>query len=211
MDVMTEKPMARSILASLLVLLVGCVDEAGDRADPSAGQSSAEVRSEEEIVALGNEVSAALIGELMGRVAAAIEEGGPAHAIDFCSTEALPRTAAVADAHGVELKRTSTRLRNPANAPDAYERAALEHFEAEIEAGRAPPPYLVQRADGELRYYRPIIVAEPCTVCHGPRDALDPAVVEALDRRYPDDDATGYRPGDFRGLVRVSVPAAPDR
>lgn len=209
--------MLRSILVSLPILLAGCVDEGssirsgGGQPLPGAEEMPAEARSEDEIVAVGTEVSAALIGELMGRVAAAIEEGGPAYAIDFCSTEALSRTAAVADAHGVGLKRTSSRLRNRANAPDAFERAALEHFEAEIEAGRAPPTHLVQRADGELRYYRPIIVAEPCTACHGPRESLDPEVVEALDRRYPDDEATGYRPGDFRGLVRVSVPAAPDR
>jgi len=204
--------MRRSILAALPILLAACVDEGtvtrpDDRA-PGAEQRAADVRSEDDMVALGNEVSSALIGELMGRVAAAIEEGGPAYAIDFCSTEALPRTAAVAEAHGVELKRTSARVRNPANAPDAHERAALEYFDGEMAAGRALPSHLVQRADGELRYYRPIVVAELCTTCHGPRDALDPAVAEALDRRYPDDEATGYRPGDFRGVVRVSVPAA---
>lgn len=199
--------MWRSILAGILALLVGCVDDgAATRSDDQADRAAEEL-GEDEIVALGNEVSGALIGELMGRVAAAIEEGGPANAIDFCSTEALPRTAAVAEAHGVTLKRTSSRLRNPANAPDAYEREALEHFEAEIAAGHAPPTHLVQRLDEEVRYYRPILVAEPCTVCHGPRDALDPQVADALDRRYPNDEATGYRPGDFRGLVRVGVPA----
>jgi len=105
-----------------------------------------------------------------------------------------------------------TRTRGPdepaVRVEDAHERAALEYFEAEMAAGRALPSHLVQRADGELRYYRPIVVAELCTTCHGPRDALDPAVAEALDRRYPDDEATSYRPGDFRGVVRVSVPAA---
>jgi hypothetical protein len=45
-----------------------------------------------------------------------------------------------------------------------------------------------------------------CVNCHGPRDALAPGVAEILDAEYPDDRATGYRPGDLRGLVRVSIP-----
>jgi len=117
-------------------------------------------------------------------------------------------TSAVAEELGVEIKRTSSRVRNPLNAPDADEQAALEYFEREAARGNPLPQHLIRRLDGEARYYRPIVVADFCTACHGPRDALDPAVLDVLARRYPDDRATGYAPGDFRGVIRVSIPDA---
>jgi hypothetical protein len=182
---------------------------AGDAADVEAGVASRDVGAasdEADVVAAGSAAAAALTQELIGRVTAAMQEGGAAHAIDFCSEQALPLTASVADALGVEVKRTSTRIRNPANAPDEHEQAALEHFEAEIAAGNELPAYFVQHLDVESRYYRPIALAPFCTACHGSREDLDPAVRDVLDARYPDDRAAGYEAGDFRGVIRVSVP-----
>jgi hypothetical protein len=37
---------------------------------------------------------------------------------------------------------------------------------------------------------------------------MDPAVRTALEETYPEDLATGYEAGDFRGLIRVTVPAS---
>jgi hypothetical protein len=66
----------------------------------------------------------------------------------------------------------------------------------------------VQRAGrDEYRYYRALTVAPPCIQCHGATDEIDSAVQTILDERYPDDLATDYAVGDFRGLVRVSIPA----
>jgi hypothetical protein len=184
--------------------------ELGAEAEAGAGaEAGADVEADvdAELIAAGAAAATALTQELIGRVTAAMQEGGAASAIDFCSEEALPLTASVAEDLGVEVKRTSTRIRNPSNAPDSFEQAALEYFEAEIAAGNDLPAYYVQRLDGERRYYRPIAVAPFCTACHGLREELDPAVRDVLDARYPDDRATGYEPGDFRGVVRVSVPA----
>ena len=128
----------------------------------------------------------------------------------FCSEEALPLTSAVAEELGVRIKRTSSRVRSAENAPDADEQAALAYFERELEEGNPLPQHLIRRVDAETRYYRPIVVAELCTTCHGPRDALGPEVRAVLDERYPEDQATGYAAGDFRGLIRVTV-AATDR
>lgn len=206
-------PVLSALLASIL-LLAACrageePTEATDQPAnlPRAGADSAEANDEARVIAAGEAAAAALTGELMGRVSAAIARGGPAYAIEFCSEEALPVTSEVARDLGVEIKRTSSRVRNPQNAPDADEQAALAYFEGELAAGNPLPQHLIRRVDGEARYYRPIVVAELCTTCHGPRDALDPAVRDALAARYPDDRATGYAPGDFRGVIRVSVQA----
>jgi hypothetical protein len=179
----------------------------GDSPLPPAAEFAVRPSLEEEVVATGEAAATALTQELIGRVMAAMQESGPADAIDFCSEEALPRTSAVADELGVVIKRTSLRVRNPENAPDADERAALEHFASALEAGDGLPANFVQEAEDGTRYYRPIVIADVCTACHGPRETLDPAVVDVLDMRYPDDQATGYQAGDFRGLVRVTMGA----
>lgn len=192
------------LLASSALLLGAC---SGDRPpEQDAGGATAQTATEADSTRVGAAAASTLTSELMGRLAAAIEEGGPAYALDFCSEQALPLTAGVAADLGVGIKRTSSRIRNPANAPDDADRAALEHFEAALAAGEPLPAEHVQRLDGEMRYYRPIVVAEFCTTCHGLRDALDTDVRAALDARYPDDQATGFRAGDLRGVVRVSIP-----
>ena len=154
----------------------------------------------------GGRTADALISNLVSHLSTAMAEGGPAAAVDFCSTNALPLTAQVA-ARGLEVKRTSLRYRNPANAPDEHETEALRHFEKVLEETGALPDAWVQRVGlEEFRYYRPLVVGAPCLKCHGAADDIDPDVVEILAERYPDDMATGYAAGDFRGLVRVSIP-----
>jgi hypothetical protein len=181
---------------------------AGEVGGEPAARAPAAV-SDAEAVTIGDSAAVALSRSLMSRVQMALQEGGPAYAIEFCSERALPITAAVQDslAGGLELKRTSTRIRNPANAPDSLERAALAYFHSELEAGRPLPPYHLQQTEGGWRYYKPVVVADFCIACHGPRESLDPAVRQVLAERYPNDQATGYSPGDFRGVIRVSVPA----
>ncbi len=181
--------------------LAGC-GEGGRGAAGDAARDSAEV------VAIGDSAALALSGALMSRVQEALREGGPAYAIDFCSELAMPITIAVEDSLPGEMaiKRTSTKIRNPLNSPDSLERAALDYFESELEAGRPLPPYHIQRVDGEWRYYKPIVVAQFCMHCHGPSESLEPAVRQVLAERYPTDRATGYSVGDFRGVIRVSVP-----
>ncbi len=203
----------------VVVLAVGLIAACGERgrgeAERAAGDDVATPMAEdaitaEEAIAIGDSAAGALTRSLMSRVQAALQERGAAYAISFCSERALPITESVQDslAGGLELKRTSTRIRNPANAPDELEQAALTYFISELAAGRPLPSHHLQRTDGGWRYYRPIVVAELCTRCHGPREALEPAVQRVLAERYPDDQATGYIVGDFRGVIRVSVPSA---
>lgn len=194
---------------ALCVALAACQTEV--REEPAADEAGNEALQPVDtalIVAIGDSAATALTTTLMGRVRAEVERAGPTGAVSFCSEQALPLTAGVEDAlaPGLELKRTSDRIRNPDNAPDALEREALAQF-----AGAAMgdmPPWFVQGTDDGWRYYKPMVVAELCTTCHGPVEEIDPEVRRVLAERYPDDHATGYSVGDFRGLVRVSIPTS---
>jgi hypothetical protein len=154
--------------------------------------------------------AAELMRTLVGRLTGALEEGGPAHAVEFCSIEAIPltRTTQAGLEGGLELKRTSFRYRNPANAPDQAEEAALRFFEEAMRTQGSVPSSYVQRVSGnELRYYKPLMVGEFCLQCHGRPEAMAEDVKQALANRYPGDLATGYEAGQLRGVIRVSVPA----
>jgi len=157
----------------------------------------------------GAAATMALMAMLQSNLMAAMQEGGPSYAVEFCAGEALTLTDSVAKqfGSGFSIKRVSENHRNPVNAPDAAEVRALRHFhDALAESGALPEDWVQKTASGELRYYRPLVIAEPCLACHGEAESLDPAVAEAIAALYPDDRATGYEIGDLRGVVRVTVP-----
>ena len=161
------------------------------------------------VVEVAEPAAGELLRTLLGRLDAALEEGGTPYAVEFCSREAVPLTRMVEAGleGGLELKRTSFRYRNPDNAPDSAEEMALRYFEdAILEYGEAPAEYVQRVSEEEVRYYRPLFVAEFCLQCHGDPAAMDPEVNVKLEATYPGDLAVGYEVGDFRGVLRVSVP-----
>jgi hypothetical protein len=191
-----------AVVASVLLVAVSACD--------GGGNETVDVGEEGDIVALAAPAAAALRQGLVTRLTAALEEGGPAGAVEFCSSEAIPLTSAIQAGMegGLTLKRTSFRYRNSANAPDEAEEAALLRFERSLQGPEGPLSHLTQRvSETEYRYYEPLYVGEPCLQCHGVPERLAPGVGVILEERYPGDLATGYAAGDFRGLIRVSVPS----
>lgn len=155
----------------------------------------------------------AIVGEffttLKGELEAAIKDGGPASAVDMCQVRAPAIAASMSDGSGWEVGRTSLKLRNPNNAPDPWEKAVLEDFEARKAAGEEVKPMAyseVVTADGEkqFRFMKAIPVAGVCLACHG--DAISPDVAAAIDEAYPSDQATGYEVGDVRGAFTLTKP-----
>lgn len=140
---------------------------------------------------------------------AAMERGGPTHAIEVCSVEARAIAARLSRAGGWQIGRTSLKVRNPANRPDGWERRVLQEFERRRAEGVAPEALerlaTVAGAEGErLRYMRAIPTGGLCLACHG--EHLAPEVAATLKRLYPEDRARGFRPGDLRGAFTLSRP-----
>ena len=78
---------------------------------------------------------------------------------------------------------TSLKLLNPENAPDDFERIALQDFETK----KLKDSSKVEKIGGTyyFRYIAPLYVEEACLQCH---------------------DKQGYKVGDIRGAISVSVP-----
>jgi hypothetical protein len=200
-----------------LALLAACADgseapaaeadapvSASESAAASAPPTEAEIAAVSEVAA---PVAGALVQSLGGTLSAAVAERGAVGAMEVCNVEAMPLTRQVTEERGMEVKRTSWRVRNPANAPDALETEALAHFAARAEAGEAPTPWVQADPDGGWRFYQPLPTGELCLNCHGSPEQLAEGVPEAIRRLYPEDEAVGFSAGELRGLLRVSVPS----
>ena len=160
----------------------------------------------------GARAAAARLGDrLKTELQAALAAGGPEQAIGVCKERAPALAAEVSGASGYKVVRVSPKNRNPAGAPDAWEAAALAALETRLAAGEAADKLetwaVVPTSSGPvLRYAKAVATAPLCLACHGNVDNLPAGVKARLATDYPHDKATGYAPGQLRGLFSVSKP-----
>ena len=146
---------------------------------------------------------------LKGELQAGMKEGGPVNAISVCNLSAPGIANTYSVRNGWDVGRTSLKLRNPDNAPDAWERKVLESFDERKRAGEDPAKmehYEVVRKDGisEFRYMKAIPTAPLCLACHG--EQLDSITRTRIEKLYPRDQALGYKQGDIRGAFTITQP-----
>lgn len=148
--------------------------------------------------------------ELKAELSSALASTGPVGAINVCRTRAPEIAAKLSRDSGAVVSRTALRVRNPANAPDALQRAMLEQFAGDLATGRTEMPLeaAVEINRGgriERRYMRAIPMDAMCLACHGQQ--LSPEVASAIASDYPADQATGFEQGQLRGAFSVIWPA----
>lgn len=161
-------------------------------------------------LARANALSQQLGGRLKAALEAAMQQGGPMAAVTVCRDQAGVIAGEVSRDSGWTVGRTALRVRNPANAPDAWERQILEGFALAAEDGANVAGLSFHETTGagdqrRWRYMRAIPTGPVCAVCHGSN--VDPALKEAIRAAYPDDQATGFAPGSLRGAFTISRPA----
>lgn len=126
-------------------------------------------------------------------------ESGPVAAISACRTEA-PLIASGLSSDGVVMGRSSHKLRNPENVAPEWAVPLLDAYVAGTQSG----PVAVELADDRFGYVEPIMVQPMCLNCHGVQLHTD--IATAITELYPDDEATGFGNGDFRGIFWVEFP-----
>ena len=184
---------ARGSLAGLscLMLVTNAVVAGGVAAPENSLEAEAKVRIQP------------FASQLLETVQEAIRTHGAAKAVDACQLMA-PQ---IADRHSQsewQIGRTSFKLRNPKNAPDAWEQKVLNHFQQQIANGKPAKELSFGEVVGDdYRYMQAIAVAEPCLTCHG--ENIDSQVRASLQERYPQDRAIGYRVGDLRGAFTLTL------
>lgn len=107
------------------------------------------------------------------------------------------------------IKRTSLKWRNPNNAPDAWETAALAKFAQQLDNGADIESLHfteVFKNDGQTtyRHIKAIKTQEVCLACHGAKENLSAEVKQVLTEKYPNDLATGFSAGQLRGAFSTT-------
>ncbi len=148
----------------------------------------------------------ALAAELKGTLQSAIKADGPVKAISVCKDKAPKLAQKVSKEKGMEVERTSLKIRNELNAPDPWELSVMEQFEhrkAEGEPVKTLEYSEIMQHNGNkvFRYMKAIPTADVCLVCHGEKIADN--LSAEIKKLYPNDRATGFSKGDIRGAFTV--------
>lgn len=149
--------------------------------------------------------------EMRKSLTLSIQKNGLAGSLDVCARDAPAAIAGLEKSFGLTMKRTALKVRNPANAPDAAEKALLEKLAGLVKAEEPLPKEatLFSRTESgkerTLRYYVPVMMLPTCTGCHGTPERIPADVRKALAARYPKDQGAGYREGELRGIISITV------
>ncbi len=109
----------------------------------------------------------------------------------------------VADDLNYSIRHTSNRFRNPANAPDRYEREALNRLAADSGMDQIAE---LATLDGQpvFRYLQAAYADDSCLECHGDPQASPPFL---RDIYPPEQDASyNYSVGEMLGAVSIVIP-----
>jgi hypothetical protein len=198
--------MNKAALALMSLALSGC---AATAATPPEG-----VAVPQPVVEQAAGIASRFGAELMGKLQAAMAQGGPVAAIEICQVEAPAIASRLSRETGWQVHRVGTRVRNPhTGQPDAWEQFALQELERRVQAGDKPEQLVivttVKEPQGDAhRYMRAIVTGPLCLACHGSIEQQSPELRTALAKAYPHDAATGYALGDLRGAFSLRMPVA---
>ena len=187
----------------LAVMLAGCAAVPAARGPAQSAASEGDLAAAEDAA---RTAANALFSRLNGELMAALQTGGPIAAIDVCKVRAPMIAAEIEADTGVDIERTSLKVRNPRNAPSEWERQTLQAFEARHAAGEAWPGMEARRVvGGTLHWMRPIPMGGMCVSCHGAGEVA-PETAAAIAAAYPRDVARGFSVGQLRGGFSARVP-----
>jgi len=154
---------------------------------------------------LGRSIANQTKAELGKNLMAAVKKDGPAKAVDFCSTRAIPLTDSMAVVLNAKVKRVSDKARNPKNQANDLELAFIEELKAAIAKGEKVSPKVTE-VNGKMLGYYPIETNDICLKCHGtPNKTINSATLTAIKNKYPNDKATGYKSNEIRGIFVVEM------
>jgi Protein of unknown function (DUF3365) len=187
-----------TLIMGLLVLIGFVVLAVGYSAEQASLRRQAETAR-----TISNQFAKTLKTQLVD----AMQSGGPEHAVSICQRIA-PVLATQFSIKGWQVGRTALKLRNPANAPDAWERSVLLGFSEAMQNGIDPATlerfgfFANNNGRKTFRYMKAIPIGAPCLACHGSN--ISPDVQVILAARYPEDQAIDFKQGDLRGAFTLS-------
>lgn len=140
--------------------------------------------------------------ELMGTLQKTMKEKGVPAAVDKCHLDApqiLLSKLEEVKSKNIEFGRTTHQLRNPKNAPKEW----VQKYMGQFVSGERREAMVVKINDHRVGYLEPIFIQPACLNCHG--EKIAPEVDVLLSKKYPKDQARGFKLGEFRGLFWLEM------
>ncbi|MCT2398041.1 DUF3365 domain-containing protein [Novosphingobium mangrovi (ex Huang et al. 2023)] len=162
------------------------------------------------VLARSDAVAGRFQSTLQGQLKTALAAGGPMLAVTVCHDAAPLIAAQESERSGALVSRVAERNRSPAGGlSDELRPHYTELASAPLVDGK--PASRIWRTgtgdDATINVLRAIPMQEkPCTVCHG--IDVSPDLAARIQELYPNDKATGFKPGDMRGAMLIRWPAA---
>ncbi|MCC5945255.1 MAG: DUF3365 domain-containing protein [Bernardetiaceae bacterium] len=187
-------------------LMIACQD--GQKGSSSKTENkNVKVFNEEDFQRLGEHITREGQNAMLAQVAAAMQAGGVANAMQYCHEAAIPLTDSISLAHGVQVRRVAVRHRNPKNAPqNDLEKDMIAQFVSTNMQAPAQDIVKEDKEEGVVHYFKPIYLGMPtCLKCHGTvGESLAEGDAQLIDKLYPEDKAKGFSEGEFRGLWHLT-------
>jgi hypothetical protein len=99
--------------------------------------------------------------------------------------------------HQFTIRQASHKFRNPQHKPTKIEEEALRFFVQTPNQNK----FWKEDVPNERHFFQKIVVKQSCLKCHGEKLMRPPFV----QRKYPKDNAYGFKVGDLRGLYHVII------
>ncbi len=152
----------------------------------------------------GNEIVKNTFGVLKKNLFGAISNGGVVHAMEFCNEKAYGLTDSLSRAYNAKIERVAVKYRNPDNEAKGTDIEVSESFESILAEGSQPKETVIEEGD-KVVFYKPIVLIDKCVICHGdPEKEIGEETYAKIKELYPEDKAIGFKPGDLRGLWKIT-------
>lgn len=148
------------------------------------------------------ELALRLKTNLMSQLTKKIVADGVVAAVPFCHLQVKPiaKEAAGSDMTKFEFGRTSHKIRNIQNKAQDWMAPYISKFQSS-DVKNPLKPQVHTFTDGKKAYMEPLYVGPQCLSCHG--EMFSGELKEKLNELYPNDQATGFKLGQFRGLIWI--------
>lgn len=140
---------------------------------------------------------------LMKNLSEKIAREGVVEAVPFChgNVKKIGKNAAKERASKYEFGRTSHKIRNSGNAPQPWAIKYLDQFAGTMKSDTSERYIIHKLKDSKRVYLEPLYVEAKCLLCHG--ENVQKNVLAKIQELYPNDLATGFKLGEFRGFIWV--------
>ncbi len=193
--------MYRLLITALVLFALGC--SASEKPENTKQETptnaiQAEMQDAAQMLVSG------FMKDLKSELMSAMKKGGPVNAISACQIKA-PEIAAGFSAKQWSIKRVTEKPRNQLNKADTHQQEILALFADTLKQLKFFDEWANPDNKIGYTYYQPIKIGKFCLKCHGDSKKVGEKVTLALKDKYPDDQATGYKSGDLRGMFVVVI------